>query len=174
MDILGGMASIKSGIEIAKSLKGIEKTFDEATFKAKIADLIEKLSEARLALVEAKEEIFNRDREIEALKYVKIERGNLVEGSGGYQYRANDLGAPVGFPMCPKCDPVDERLIPLIENGAGNAAKCPACLNEYKPVTCYLPSGGTLREQQIAERNRKSEEMNRRMNAGRRNTSWMA
>jgi hypothetical protein len=174
MDIAGGISSLKTGIEIAQTLKDINKSFDEASFKAKIADLIEKLSEARIALVEAKETIFEKDREIDALKSLEIERRNLVEGEGGYQYRTNDVGAPIGFPMCPKCDPVDSRLIQLVENGKGDVARCPACLNEYKPVTCYLPGGGTLRDRQIGEIKRKREEMNRRNGVDLRNRSWMA
>jgi hypothetical protein len=173
MDIAAGIASVKTALDIAKTLKDINKSFDEATYRANITDLIEKLSDARLALVEAKEQIFDKDKEIEALKNVKIERGNLVKGDGGYQYQANNAGAPVGFPMCPKCDPLDGRLIQLIENKVGNAAKCPACANEYKPVTCYLPTGGTLREQQIAALNQKSAEMNSRARAARVGSSWM-
>jgi hypothetical protein len=174
MDIAAWLASVKPAMDVAKALKDINKSFDEAVYKSNIADLTEKLSDARLALIEAKEQAFEKDKEIGELKRLQIERGHLVEGEGGYRYRADGNGAPLGFPMCPKCDPVDGRLIQLVEDKAGNAAICPACASQFKPVTCYLPAGGTLREQQVAERNRKSEEMNRRMQSARRNSSWMA
>lgn len=173
MDISSGIASAKAAIEIGKAVKNINKSYDEAVYKATITDLTEKLSDAKLALIEANALIIEKDREISALKSLKIERGNLVEGEGGYQYRANEVGNPVGFPMCPKCDPIGGRLIPLVENKRGNAAKCPACGSEFEPVTCYQPAGGTLREQQIAERNRKSQEMNYRVISARNKPSWM-
>jgi hypothetical protein len=163
MDVLGGIAATKTAMDIAKTLKDINKSFDEATYKANMTELIENLSEARLALVEAKEQIFNKDREIEALKELNVERKNLVKGEGGYSYLTNDEGRPIGFPVCPKCDAVDGRLIQLVEHLKGNVGKCPACANEYKPVTCFLPTGGTLWEQQIAQSKRRSEEMSRRM-----------
>jgi hypothetical protein len=157
MDILGGIAATKTAIDIAKTLKDINKSFDEATYKANMTELIENLSEVRLALVEAKEQIFEKDREIETLKMINIERGKLVKAAGGYHYQANDGGEPVGFPVCPKCDAVDGRLIHLVEHVRGHVGKCPACATEYNPVTCFLPTGGTLWDKQIEEMNRRQE-----------------
>jgi hypothetical protein len=174
MDLAAGIASAKAALDIAKTLKNINKSYDEASLKADITALIEKLSDARIALVEAKEGIFDRDREIESLKNAQAERKNLIKAEGGYLYRLNEGGKPEGFPICPKCDAKDSRLVNLVEFKVGDHGQCPVCDSEYSPVTCYLADGSTLKEQQVEKRKRRTEELNRRIANLNRDSNWMA
>jgi hypothetical protein len=168
MDISAGIASLKTAIDIVKTLNEINKSYDEANYKANIIDLIEKLSDAKLALIEAKEKIFDKEKEISSIKNFSIQHKALVDGGHGYRYQANENGSPIGFPMCPKCEQLDSRLIQLVQHGKWYGAKCPACASEFNPVSCYLSTGGTVHDREIA---RRRESQNRRVIASRRGFS---
>jgi len=139
MDIASGIAAVTQGLGIAKALRGIEKSYDEVTFKAKIAEVIEALTDAKLALAEAKDGLGERDREIERLKAAFEAKAALVTGDGGYSYLADDSGKPLGYPICPKCEQVNGRIMQTKEHEHSGKSRCPACSDVYTPVVCYLP-----------------------------------
>ena len=156
MDIVSGIAAVSQGLAIAKTLRGIEKTYDEATFKAKIAEVIESLTDAKLALAEAKETMAERDKEIERLKAAFEAKASLTTGNGDYSYFADADGKPVGYPVCPKCEQVNGRIIQTKEHEHSGKSRCPACSDVYAPVVCYLPQGGeyvTKQDKERAEQN---------------------
>ena len=67
MDIMIGISAVAQALNIANWLRGIEKGFDAAEFKLKIADLYTALADAKLALADAKTEIESKQAEVEAL-----------------------------------------------------------------------------------------------------------
>jgi len=180
MDIVGGIAAAKGAIDIASALRNAERSLDAASYKAQLADLMEKLTDVRLALVEAKELIGERDDEIERLKASFEERAELIKGDGDYSYRVNEKGERSGFPVCPKCQAIHQRQIQLKQHDRIDAAKCPACDAEFHPVTSYIPAsenGGTettamdrYYEQERARRSKQYAAI-ARANSG---SSWMA
>ncbi|MGQ0559350.1 MAG: hypothetical protein ACT4OE_07170 [Sphingosinicella sp.] len=111
MDLITGLAAATNGIAIAKALRQVDKNMDAATYKTQIAGLIETLTDARLALVEAKQTIAERDQEIKRLKEVDRESAKLIEGDGNYRYFPNSKGERSGFPICPRCENLDSRLV---------------------------------------------------------------
>jgi hypothetical protein len=138
MDIVSGLAAAKQALDIAKALKGIEKSYDQATLKAQLADLVSALADAKMSMVDAKEALAGKDKEIEALKLNFQTRELLVRGDGDYLYFAGPNDKPLGFPICPACEP-DGKLIQLKRNGRVTDTVCPKCKSEFTPVTCYLP-----------------------------------
>lgn len=156
MDIIAGITAATQAIGIAKALRSIEKNYDEATYKAQIADLIDALTDAKLALSDAKEGLAERDKEIARLKESFETKAALVAGDGGYSYLANDAGNPVGYPVCPKCEELIGRIVQTKEHEHSGKARCPACSDVYNPVVCYLPQGSgylTKQDKENAERN---------------------
>lgn len=137
MDIAAGIAAVTQGLGIAKALRGIEKSYDEATFKAKIAEVIESLTDAKLALAEAKENMAEREKEIQRLKESFLLREKLVQDRGDYKYIANEYGEPIGYPICPKCEVVDGRIVQLKQDGGLIKGRCPACATAFSPLTAY-------------------------------------
>lgn len=135
--VLTGLAN---AISVAKALKSIEASYDQATLKVKIAEIYDGLTDAKMALVDAKEEIAILEKENSRLKQTRLERDRLVAGEGGYEYFAGFNGYPNGYPVCPKCNQVDSRLILLVRNFHVDAAKCPACEQEFQPVVEYVQS----------------------------------
>jgi hypothetical protein len=141
MDIVSGIGAVTSALGIAKTLRGIEKTYDEATYKAQVADLINTLTDAKLAMAEAKEDLAEKDKEIERLKASFQIKATLVSGEGGYSYLTDDKGNPVGYPVCPKCEQINGRVTQTKEHENSSKSRCPACSDVYTPVVCYLPQG---------------------------------
>jgi hypothetical protein len=179
MDVVGGIAAAKGAIDIAAALRKAEKNLDAATYKAQLTDLIEKLTDARLALVDAKEALAERDAEVERLKEAFQERASLVKGDGDYSYLLNTKGERSGLPICPKCAALHHRHIQLKQHVQVDAAKCPACDAEFKPVSCYIPpseNGGTetTTVARFIERQRQREsERSAAIARANANRSWM-
>jgi hypothetical protein len=155
MDVIQGIAAVGNALAIVQTYRGIEKKLDHATLKSDMADVISSLADAKIALSDARDKLAEQAREIERLKSSFEAAQSLVVGDGDYKYPASEHGDPIGYPVCPKCEPVDGRIIQLKQQGALNNAACPVCNQSFQPVTCYLPQGSgyrTAMEKQRAER----------------------
>lgn len=173
MDIAATLSGIGSAISALQSWRQGERAFEAAAFKAQLADVIGALTDAKLSLAEAKEQLAAKDAEIARLKQAADDRRELTQAEGGYLYLTSHTGAPTGFPVCPKCNDNDGRLTQLVQDGKVKSAKCPRCDTRYDPVTCYLEDGGTLYERHVAEMTRKSDEADRRAERPYSEHSWM-
>ena len=163
MDIVGGIAAASQALGIAKALRGIEKDYDAATYKAQIADLINALTDARIALADAKEVMADRDKEVERLKSNFAVKATLVKADGDYEFFADEDGNPVGYPTCPTCQPVRGLVVQLKQKGHSQSAWCPVCSNSFGPVECFLPKGSayrTVAEKENAEYERLMSNLN--------------
>jgi hypothetical protein len=138
MDLASGIAAATQALGIAKTLRSVEKSYDQATYKAQLADLMSALADAKLALTDAREALSAKDKEIAELKTSFAAQAELIVSDGGYKFFRSESGQPVGFPVCPNCE-LDGKLVQLKQNGAVTQARCPACMTEYQPVTCFLP-----------------------------------
>lgn len=173
MEILAGIAAAKQALDIARAMRGLEQSFDQATMKAKLVDLIDALSDAKLALTDAKEDLAERDNTIATLKANFELSGALIKADGDYEYFTGPNGKPLGFPVCPSCR-IEGSIVQLKQDGASFDARCPKCKTKFSPVTCYLPpedTDATLRgkEKRIAdEKYRRGLEGLARLNSGAR------
>lgn len=140
MDIIAALSAIGNGITVARTIRSIDKDFDAATFKMKIAEIMESLAEAKMALTDAKEALRERDEQISQLKASFQQRQALVVGRGDYKYIVDDAGAPHGYPICPKCEQTEGKIIQLKQKGnAQSRACCPVCGSDYHPVHSATP-----------------------------------
>lgn len=179
MDIIGGIAAAKGAIDIASALRKTSKDFDAASSRAALTDLIEKLTDTRLALVEAKDAISERDIEIGRLKSSFKRQENLVPGDGNYRYFLNEKDERFGMPACPKCEERDSRFVQLKQHVQIDTGKCPACDTEFRPITCYIPASEnagsettTLAKYLEAERERKERRNAQIARLNSRNVGW--
>lgn len=125
MDLATGLAGLNAALETLKGLRGLEKAYDQAVLKAQIVDLMGHVSDAKLALLNAKEEIQARDAELGALK-AKLEKRSATVQSGGFSYVANAEGYPTGEALCTVCLNGDGSQIPL-SKAPGRRLLCTRC-----------------------------------------------
>lgn len=133
-EIIGGIAALNNALGIAKTLKEVEKSYDEASYKPKIAELIEGLVSGKLALADAREALSDQEAEIKRLLESFRDRSELIVADGGYKYKVDGDGKPQGYPVCPACEQREGRVVQLVQDGAHTKAKCPVCATVYAPV----------------------------------------
>jgi hypothetical protein len=82
VDIMTAMATASQAIKLANDLRGIDKAVNEAEFKLKIADLTVALSDIKMALWEAKEDLGAKQSEIDKLKKTFHRFSDTMEFAG--------------------------------------------------------------------------------------------
>lgn len=138
VDFATALAAISTGVQTLRELGQIEKEFDKAALKLKVAELAGALASAQLALVEAQREASASTAEIEKLKDNFRRRATLVDHRG-FQYDAGADGQPQGEPYCRRCVEQDGALMRLTPFGKGiGALRCPQCKAEFHSVTTFL------------------------------------
>lgn len=125
MDLAAGLAGLNAALDTLKGLRGLEKAYDQAVLKAQIVDLMGHVSDAKLALLDAKEKIQARETEIDALK-AKLKRQTETVEFDGYTYAANAEGKPTGAPYCGACIAADGTQL-RFNNLLGEHWQCPRC-----------------------------------------------
>jgi hypothetical protein len=136
MDIMTGLSAVTQALNVANWLRGIEKGYDAAEFKLKIADLYSALAEAKMALADAKTEMDSKQAEIAALKAQFQVRANTVEHQG-YKYERGSEGRPVGYPFCTVCESDGKMIRTVHTGGQRDEALCPKCKTLYGRVITF-------------------------------------
>jgi hypothetical protein len=133
IDFAVALTSLTKGLEALRAIQEIDKNLDAATYKAKIADLMNAVAEAKIALIDAREEIASRNKEIDRLKEgLQFRRENTIMLEG-FRYEKGQNGKPVGMPFCRRCDTIDGILIQIAETCTKDGYKgiCPNCKADY-------------------------------------------
>lgn len=68
MDFPGTIAAIGQALGVVKAIRDIDKQYDGALLKSQMADLYSTLSDVKIALADARDEIHDRDQKIRALE----------------------------------------------------------------------------------------------------------
>lgn len=168
MPILEALGAVSQAIEVAKGMRAVEKSFDVATYKMQIAELMTALSDARMELVAAREAALERDAEFDRLHEALAGQANLIEARGGFKYRAGEDGRPAGLPACPTCEQRDGRQTFTVQDGNARSVRCPVCDARFTGVAIYLQPAAneprTLDQLQAEERSKAMREIGRRLN----------
>jgi hypothetical protein len=82
VDVLAVLSLTSKSLELAKTLKDIDKQFGEAEWKAKAAELLSNMADVKAALVDLKDQMEAKDKEISRLKSAFEARGETVESLG--------------------------------------------------------------------------------------------
>ncbi len=133
MDFVAAIASITKGLEVLKVIRDIDKNFDAASYKGKIAELTTALADAKLALVDARDEAAGKQKEIDRLKEAFRQRSENTVIVQGCRYEKSADGKPLGMPYCERCEKIDGVLIHLASTGGkdGYKAICPQCKSDF-------------------------------------------
>jgi hypothetical protein len=133
VDIMTALATASQAIKLAQDLRSIDKAMDAAEYKLKIAELSGALSDIKLALVEAKDELASKQSEIDKLKGTFARVQETVE-IRGYKYDKNAEGKPTGRAYCPVCE---QKGTLMHLSKLGPMQQCPSCKAVYQNVTSY-------------------------------------
>lgn len=109
MDIMTGLAAIKQTLDITRDLWNVDTRISDAEFKLRLADLVERLLEAREALHDAKEREKELAERIEALE-ANAKRQRTLRDRSGMLFQIDDQAAEMGEPFCNLCFVRDDKL----------------------------------------------------------------
>jgi hypothetical protein len=65
MDVITGLGALSQALNIAKDLREIGRTYDEATFKLRMSELQSALADAKIGLSQSSERIVELERELD-------------------------------------------------------------------------------------------------------------
>jgi hypothetical protein len=117
---------------LAKQIVSVDHELDKASLKLKAADLMEALATAKAGLVDAREELRDKDDQLARLRETMKRHAATVEHEG-YTYEAGPDGKPIGLPYCPRCCTKGRTLMRIIKSDMQYwANKCPQCNVDYK------------------------------------------
>jgi len=136
MDIMTGLSAVAQAFNVANWLRGIEKEFDVAEFKLKMAELYSSLTDAKLALADAKTEMDGKQAEINTLLDQFQVRAATVEYNG-YKYERGPDGKPVGYAFCPVCESNGKMTRTTYSGGTRFDVCSPRCKAIYRGVSHF-------------------------------------
>ncbi|URL13338.1 hypothetical protein LVR30_13925 [Pantoea ananatis] len=101
-DIVSGLSALKAAFDIAKELKNATGAYNDAEMRLKISELYSALSEARIELADANEEIHSLKRKVSDLES-KLNSSDDLEYRDGVYYRKVPIEGKPNGPFCPGC-----------------------------------------------------------------------
>ena len=131
MPIVETLTAISTGLKIAKDLREIGKSIDEATFKLKIAELTEALADAKAELVAVQEELSAKDAEISRLKEAAKFRAEETVTKDGLLYQREADNTVAMYPFCPRCQAKEGLFIRLMPRSNLHQVDCPNCHTHF-------------------------------------------
>lgn len=134
VDFVTALKTASVGLTLLKEMNAVDKEYDKATLKLKIAELSGALATLQITLAEAQAEGTKKDAEISRLvSNFKQKNEGMVE-CHGYHYRKGSEGKPMGPAHCPRC--LDEGIIRMLVqmHKPGRPYQCPQCKSEYHPT----------------------------------------
>ena len=129
MDIMTAIAAGTRALEAVRAVQDLNKSYDEATWKAKTAELISDIADMKVTLVEAQErirELQNQNEEQQARLIFKVEKTKYEKG---WRYEIFEDGTIADFPFCQRCE--TEGKFVRIVRGPGAWSNCPGCNATY-------------------------------------------
>lgn len=138
MDIAAGLTALNSALSTIKQLQDIDKNFDKAELKLRMATLYSDLADARIALSDARELVREKDVEIARLK-ARDDSKLPVVFHQGFNFGIGPDGRSIGRAFCPACEKVKGIQMQLTRTPTGRADMRPHCLAVYQGAPLKLP-----------------------------------
>jgi hypothetical protein len=135
-DIATTLTLLGNAVKVVRDLNQIDREYDKAELKLKIAELSGALANAQMTLSEAQQELNGKDAEIAKLRKVFEEKQTLVEYNG-FHYRKRADGSPQGTPYCRRCLQEGKLFLTSIVMKTGRPMACPECKAEYQMASDF-------------------------------------
>jgi fumarate hydratase class II len=130
MDIMSAIAAGTKALEALKAIQDINKQYDAAAWKAKVAELMSDVADMKLALIDANENIRqleNEKKELNDRVAFKVEKTRY---ENGFLYEVFDNGTVAELPFCQNCM-ANGKLIRIARAPIGGGSHCPGCKTHY-------------------------------------------
>ena len=118
------VSSVKTAVEIAKTIKDLDAKVQQAELKLKVADLLGALADAKIAATELQDLVAKKDEEIGELRKSIAIKGDVVRRGDAY-YMKGSGGAAAGEPYCTRCWEVEAKLFHLVRHPSRPDQVCP-------------------------------------------------
>lgn len=109
--VTASLGSIKTAIDIAKSLKDTDLSLEKAETKLQLAELVSALADAKIQIADFQDLVLSKEQENKKL----LEQLSLKENityDGKMYWMTKDDGKEDG-PFCQKCKDTDNKMIRL-------------------------------------------------------------
>ena len=130
MDIITAIAAGTKALEALKAVQDINKSYDAATWKAKVAELISDIADMKLALIEANDKIRALDMEKGELAAKVVFKAEKTTYEDGYLFEVFDNGEVAEFPFCQNCL-TSGKYVRIARSPGSGSAFCPGCKTHY-------------------------------------------
>jgi len=131
MDIVAAIATGTKAIEVLKAIKDINKSFDDATWKGKVAELISDIADMKIALTEANDKVITLEKEKQDLLAKVIFKSEKTIYESGWLYEVFDDGKIAELPFCQSCT-TDGNYVRISYAALGqDKSMCPRCKTLY-------------------------------------------
>ncbi len=140
MDFVTAITAGTKALDLLKTLREIDKSFDAATWKAKVAELMSDVAEMKMALLDAREAIQGLEAEKTELMGRLRFRAEKTIVHKGWTYEILETGKPNELPLCQYCltNGMHNRLHRTSANHF--VCACPGCKTHYEARTLmYIP-----------------------------------
>ena len=135
-DWTAALGAVSTSLTIVKQLRDLDASMETAVKKAELISLMEKLSEVRMQLLDAREEAREKDATILKLQSFDAESLRHKVFERGFYYDAFEDGSPRGDPYCAHCIDTKRGLYRLQRSTKGGRLDyCPECKNEFHLVS---------------------------------------
>jgi len=135
VDYVSALGTAAQALKLVQDLRNIEKAFDAAELRLKVADLTVALADLKIALTEARDEVQSKVSEIARLKALMVRTADMTEFKG-FKYVKGSDGKPRGHAFCSVCEQKQGLLFNLAIGPGGNQF-CPHCKSVFGKVHVF-------------------------------------
>ena len=130
MDIITAIAAGTKALEALKTVQDINKSYDAATWKAKVAELMSDVADMKLALIEANDKIRMFEKEKDALTAKVLFKAEQTKYENGHLFEVFENGEIAEFAFCQNCL-TNGKFVRIARSANDHSAFCPGCKSHY-------------------------------------------
>jgi hypothetical protein len=131
VDFATAFVTASNALKLVNDLRGIQKAYDEAEWKLKVAELNGAIADLKNTLVDAKQELAAKDEELKLLEDNFLIIKETVE-INGFKFDKKDDGTPTGHAYCPVCMQKEGYMFHLTQSmKPGRLETCPSCKADF-------------------------------------------
>ena len=131
MDIITAIAAGTKALEALKAIQDMNKAYDSATWKGKVAELMSDIADMKIALIDANEQIRDLEKEKDLLMTMVAFKAENTINKNGFCYEVFDDDQVSHLPFCQYCMTNGKYVRISHSPSGGGSSICPSCKTHY-------------------------------------------